>query len=73
MLNISLSASQPLEIPLLTIGAGTISDSVACLWLPFPYLDYIVGPQWERMSLVLQEFDMPGQVGTYGGVLKGRE
>jgi hypothetical protein len=26
---------------------------------PFPFLDYLVGPQWERMCLTLLEVDVP--------------
>ena len=36
----------------LTSGVG-LSDSVTCLWILFHYLDYLVGPQWKRMCLVL--------------------
>jgi hypothetical protein len=36
----------------LTSGVG-LSDSVTCLWILFHYLDYLVGPQWKRMYLVL--------------------
>lgn len=49
-----------LHVGPLTIGAGAVSDSVACHWIPFPYLDCLVGPQWERMSLALLQFDFQG-------------
>ena len=28
-----------------TTGVGTVSDSVACHWIPFPYLDCLVPTQ----------------------------
>lgn len=34
----------------LTVGAGAVSDFVACLWIPFPYLDSLI--LWERMCLL---------------------
>ena len=43
----------------LTIGAEAASDSVAAYWIPFPYMDCLVGPQWERMYLVLLGLDIP--------------
>jgi hypothetical protein len=42
-----------LHVDLLIIGEGAISVSVDCHWIPFSYLDCLVGPQWERMGLVL--------------------
>ena len=42
-----------LHVDLLTSGEGAISVSVDCHWIPFSYLDCLVGPQWERMGLVL--------------------
>lgn len=37
----------------LTTRTGTVSDSVACLWIPFPWLGCLVWLQWKRMHLVL--------------------
>lgn len=37
----------------LTIRSRAVSDSVACHWMSFLYLDCLVGSQWERMHLVL--------------------
>lgn len=34
--------------------------SVACYWIPFPYLNCFVGAEWERMCLVLLGLDVPG-------------
>ena len=31
----------------LTFEVGSVSDSVACHWISFPYLDCLLGPQWE--------------------------
>ena len=33
----------------LTSGAGSVSVSVPCQWIPFPYLDCVLWPQWERL------------------------
>lgn len=35
--------------------------------IPIPELDCLVGPQWERMCLVLVGIDVPGWGGTRGG------
>lgn len=40
-----------LHVGLLTVGAGAVSDSVVCHGTPFPYMDCLAGPQWERMRL----------------------
>lgn len=34
---------------------------------PLHYLDCLVGPQWERICLVLLGPDVPGRGGTQGG------
>jgi hypothetical protein len=52
----------------LTSRAGVVSDSVPCCWIPFPYLNCLVGLQWERMCLVLLGLDVPGWGGTQGGL-----
>lgn len=51
MANVQLS----LHLGSLKTGEGSVSDSVTWLWIPFPYLGYLVWPQWERMGLVLQQ------------------
>jgi len=57
----SRCASWPLLRGPLTIGTESTSDSVPCHWIPFPYMDCLVGPQWEeRRWLVLLELDVPG-------------
>jgi len=48
------------------IRAGAVSDFVACLWIPFPYLGCLVWPQKERIHLVLLRLAVPGQVCTGG-------
>lgn len=53
----------------LTIGAGAVSDSVACHWILFSLLDCLVGPQWERICLVLLGLDVPQLDGTQVGLL----
>lgn len=40
-------------------GSGAESDSAACHWITFPYLDCLVEPQLERMYLVLLGPDVP--------------
>ena len=50
----------------LTIGTEAISDSVACNWVPFSYLDSWVDPYWKRSCLVLLGLDVPGWYGTQG-------
>jgi hypothetical protein len=37
----------------LTSGVGAVSDFVAWHWIPFLYLDYLIGPQLERMCFFL--------------------
>ena len=32
----------------LTVGAGIVLVYVLCYWIPFPYLDCLVGPQCGR-------------------------
>jgi hypothetical protein len=39
---------------------------------PSPYLDYLVGPQWERMCLFLLGLDVLGWGGTQGRFSKER-
>lgn len=56
-----------------TIGIEAVSDSVAGHWIPFPYLDCLVGPQWERMCSVLLELDVPGQGDAQGEGAVGGE
>ena len=48
-----------LHVGSLAIEAWTVSDSVACYWVPFPCLDYWVGPQWRRRYLIMQGLDVP--------------
>jgi hypothetical protein len=48
------------------IFTGTVSGFVACHWIPFAYLDCLVGTQWEKMYLVLLGLDVPGCGGTQG-------
>lgn len=33
--------------------------SVPCHWIPFPYLDFLGGPQWEKRYLALLGLDVP--------------
>ena len=54
-----------LHVGLLTVAQGVVSDSFACPWIPFPYLDGLLGPQWERRCLVLLGLDVPGQGGNF--------
>lgn len=56
-----------LHVGLPTIGAEAVSESGACHWIPFPYLDLLVEPQWKRMCPVLLGLDFPGWGGTQGG------
>ena len=51
---------------LLTIGAESVPDSVACHWIPFSLLDCLVGPQWEEMNLTLMQLVVTGWNGTQG-------
>ena len=56
-----------LHVGPLTTGAGAVSDSVECHWILFPKLDGLVGPQCERMCLLLMGLDVPEWGGTQGG------
>ena len=58
-----------LHMQSITIRAESVSDSdsVACLWIPFPLLGCLVWPHWERMHLELVRLDMSGQVGPVMG------
>ena len=57
-----------LHVSPLTTRAGFVSDSDPDIGFPFPYLDCLVGPQWERMCLVLLRLDiLEQQVGTQNG------
>jgi hypothetical protein len=38
---------------LLTIGVGAAAASVNCLWIPFPFLSFLVWTEREIMLLVL--------------------
>jgi hypothetical protein len=49
-----------LHVGPLRVETRAANDFVACNWIPFPYLDYLVGPQWERRRLVLLGLDVPG-------------
>jgi len=55
-----------LLVGLLTIGIRTIFDSVVCHQIPF-FLDCLVGPQWERMCLVLLGLEAPVWADTQMG------
>ena len=46
-----------LHVGPLRSGVEDVSDSVSCHWMPLPYLDCLVGPQWERGCLVLLRLD----------------
>lgn len=48
---------------------GAVSDSVAFHWIPFPYMDFVVGSQQERMCLVLLGLDILG----WGSAQRGRD
>lgn len=56
-----------LHVGPLTNEAKAILVYVACHWIPFPDLDCMFGPQWERICLVLLGLDIPGWDGTQGG------
>jgi hypothetical protein len=43
----------------LTIGAEAVPDLLPAPF-PFPFLDCLVGSQWERRCLVLMGLDVPG-------------
>jgi hypothetical protein len=49
-----------LHVGVLEIGARAVFDSVPAIRPPYPYLDCLVGPQWERMCLVLLGLDVQG-------------
>jgi hypothetical protein len=62
-----------LQVGLLTgrtgrVGWGLSQSLFPAFGSPSLYLDYLVGPQWERMCLVLLGPDVPGRGGTQGGV-----
>lgn len=48
----------------LIIGAGAVSDSIACHQIPFPELDCLAVLQWDRRCLALLGLDVPGLSGT---------
>ena len=48
--------------------SGAVSVSVLFHWIPFSYLDCLVGPQWERIHLVLLGLDVPEWGGTQVGL-----
>ena len=56
-----------LHVGSLTIGVEAVSDSVACHWILFPYLDCLFGLEWERICLVLLNWDVPWWSGTQNG------
>jgi len=45
----------------LTNGAGVVSISVPCHWIPFSYTDWLVGPQWENMCPVCWDYPLVGR------------
>lgn len=59
----------------LTSGEGVVLVSAPCLssfplfLIPSSYMDFLVGPQWERMWLVLLGRDVQGRVVPKAGVL----
>jgi hypothetical protein len=42
-----------------------LSPKLLLVWNMFPYLGYLIWPQWERMCLALQRLDVP-KWGLYG-------
>ena len=53
-----------LHVGPLTTRMGAVSDSVACHWIFFLYMDCLDGPQLERICLFLLGLDVPGWGGT---------
>ena len=80
-LHIWSSLQFDLHVGPLTIGAGTVSDSVFYHLISFIYLDYQIGTQWKMRCLaLLMVWFLSGAFSSLkkgvrimgGGILKGR-